>query len=358
MYKCFASCAFGLESVVASELKSLGFKDIDSRDARVYFSSDKTGIAKANIALRSADRVYIEAGEFFADTFDSLFDNVYSINWKDYLPSDAEFPVNADTVRSALHSVSDIQAVSKKAVAESLKKAYGMKLPETAERYDIHIKLLDNKASACINTSGAGLNRRGYRKTNVEAPIRETLAAGLVLLSGWKEGEFCDPLCGSGTIAVEAAMIGSNRAPGLSRSFDAENWRIFEREWEKERKAAAGAIKKCTDVYASDMDRKALGAADRNAKAAGVTVNVFHSEIRDFSRNSSTVITNPPYARRMGDKDKVHELYADIGRALSKVKRKHIITADEEFERYFGLKAAKKRKLYNGSIRCVFYQYY
>mgnify|MGYP005850384711 CR=1 FL=1 len=358
MFKCFASCAFGLESVVASELKVLGFKNVEPRDARVFFVSDKAGIARANIWLRAADRVYIEAGEFKADTFESLFENVYSIDWQEYIPKDAAFPVSADTVRSTLRSVPDIQSVSKKAVAEKLKKAYGCGLSETGERYGIHIKLLGDIASACINTSGAGLNRRGYRRANVDAPLRETLAAGLVLLSGWTEGDFCDPMCGSGTIAIEAALIGSNTAPGLGRGFDAEKWRPFENVWAAEREHARSAIKKSAMVCASDTDGEALDAAERNAKAAGAQIRIYRADIRDFSRTDALVITNPPYALRLGEKEDVRALYRDMGRALSCVRRKYILTADGEFERFFGRRAVKKRKLYNGNVRCTFYQYF
>lgn len=359
LFKCFASCSFGLESVVALELKKLGFKDVEQEDARVYFSSDKAGIAKANIWLRSADRVYIEISDFLADSFESLFEGVKSIDWEAYIPKDAAFPVNADSVKSKLFSVSDIQSVSKKAAAERLIRFYKSSLPETAEKYDIHIKLFKDRVSACLNTSGQGLNRRGYRAANVQAPIRETLAAGLVILTGWKgDSDFADPMCGSGTIAIEAAMIGANIAPGLNRIFDAEKWRIYKDEWEIEREKARSAKKEPAIVFASDIDRNALSAADRNAKAAGVELKIFHADIKDFSRKDCIVLSNPPYAERMGDIKSVHELYIAMGKALKNADRKYIITADDDFERFFGSRAARKRKLYNGNIRCNFYQFF
>lgn len=357
-FKCFASCAFGLESIVAFELRSLGFEGIESRDARVYFYSDKSGIAKANIRLRAADRVYIEIGEFTADTFDSLFEGIKAVDWAVYIPKDSAFPVNADSVKSMLHSVSDIQSVSKKAVAEKLKSIYKTELKETAEKYDIHIKILKDTASVCLNTSGAGLNRRGYRVANVQAPIRETLAAGLVMITGWKDGDFSDPMCGSGTIAIEAAMIGSGMAPGINRSFDAEKWRMFDKEWAHEREATISGIIEPAEVFASDIDSKALSAADKNAKAAGVKIKLYHADIKDFSRKDCYVLTNPPYAERMGDEKGVHQLYKDMGKALAQVQRKSIISADDNFERFFSSKAERKRKLYNGNIRCTLYQYF
>ena len=359
LYKCFASCSFGLETVVVSELKQLGMKGVKAQDARVYFDAMPADIARANIALRAADRVYIEIARLDATTFDMLFEGVKAVPWEDYIPKDAAFPVNGDAVKSRLFSVSDIQAIGKKAAAVRMMEKHRVSsLPESGPRYDIHIKLLRDKASVCLNTSGMGLNRRGYRKANVKAPIRETLAAGLVLLSRWHGGDFADPMCGSGTIAIEAALIGTNTAPGLGRSFDAEKWPALKGEWAAQREWARQQIKKGPDVYASDIDSKALSAADRNAKAAGVDIRLYHADVRDFGRGGCTVITNPPYAQRLGDRKSVHALYSDMGRALGDVRKKYIITADDQFERYFGGRAAKKRKLYNGSIRCTLYQYY
>lgn len=359
LYNCFASCSFGLETVVASELKHLGFGRIEPKDARVYFFTDEAGIAKANIALRCADRIFIELNSFTAASFDELFEGVKATEWESYIPKNAAFPVNADSVKSALFSVSDIQSVSKKAVVERLKaKHKATVLPENGEKYDIHIKILKNTVSVCLNVSGPGLNRRGYRAANVKAPIRETLAAGLVMLTGWKDGDFADPMCGSGTIAIEAAMIGANIAPGLGRGFDGEKWGIFENEWKQEREAAKSNIKESAIIFASDIDRDALRAADRNAKAAGVTLRLYHADIKDFTRKKCVVLTNPPYAERLGEQNSVHRLYQEMGKALADTERKFIITADDQFERYFGERAAKKRKLYNGNIRCTLYQYY
>ncbi len=358
-YSCFASCSFGLEAVVASELNKLGFGNIEPRDARVYFFADVAGLARANLQLRCADRVYIEAGTFTAVTFDELFEGIRAIAWEKYIPADAALPVNADSVKSALFSVSDIQSISKKALVQRLMSGHGARLlPETGDRYDIHIKILKDTVSACLNVSGEGLNRRGYRLANVKAPIRETLAAGLVMLTGWKEGCFSDPMCGSGTIAIEAAMISANIAPGLSRRFDGERWPALCEAWKQEIEAARREIREPAVIYASDIDKEALGAADRNAKAAGVALRLYHADVRDFARKDCVVLTNPPYAERLGEQSEVRRLYKDMGKAFSDVERKFIITADDEFERYFGRRATRKRKLYNGNIRCTLYQYY
>lgn len=357
-YNCFASCAFGLESVAAQELRNIGAEDVRARDARVYFSADAFGIARANLWLRTADRVYIELSQCEAPSFDALFEGVKAAPWEDYIPADARVDVNGDAVGSTLCSVSDIQSISKKAIAVRLGGKYRLgTLPETGARYDVHIKLLRNIASLCLNVSGPGLNRRGYRVGNVAAPIRETLAAGIVKLSGWRGGGFSDPLCGSGTIAIEAAMIGANVAPGMNRAFDGERWHIFGKEWQAARQAAREAVKPQPEVFASDIDPKALRAAEANARAAGVNIKLACADVRNFANQGCFVVTNPPYAQRLGDAESVHTLYRDMGKAFAEIPKKSIITADGQFERYFGKRADKKRKLYNGNIRCTLYQY-
>jgi putative N6-adenine-specific DNA methylase len=230
-------------------------------------------------------------------------------------------------------------------------------LPESGSRYDIHVKILRNQVSVCLNTSGMGLNRRGYRAANVTAPIRETLAAGLVMLSGWNGSELADPMCGSGTIAIEAAMLGANMAPGLSRAFDAQNWPSFKKQWLTAKDEAAHMKTAMPTIFASDIDRRTLSAAAENAKAAGVDIKFSLADVKKFSR-PCTVLTNPPYAVRLGEKDEVHQLYRDMGKAFASAPKKSMISADDDFERYFGKRATKKRKLYNGSIRCNFYQYF
>lgn len=358
-FNCFASCAFGLESVTALELKRLGLDDVSASDARVYFKADAEGLARANIFLRTADRVYIELHTFVAKTFETLFDGIAALPWEDYISKNAAFPVDADSVKSRLFSVSDIQKISKKAIVKRLMdKHKTSKLPESGSRYNVHIKVLKDHVSVCLNVSGQGLNRRGYRVSNVKAPIRETLAAGLVMLSGWRDGAFCDPMCGSGTIAIEAAMIGAGMAPGIKRSFDGEHWHFFKDEWQQARDEAKQLQKATCEVYASDIDKKAVSAASKNAAAAGVDLKIYHADVHDFKRHGCIVVTNPPYAQRLGEQNEVHQLYRNMGQALKETKRKYIITADEEFERWFGKRASKRRKLYNGNIRCTFYQYF
>ena len=358
VYNCFASCAFGLEAMTALELRRLGFSDVKAHDARVYFCADETGIARANLWLRTADRVYIELHAFDATSFEQLFEGVRAVAWEEHIGKNAAFVVNADSVASGLFSVSDIQSVGKKAVAQRLLAAHKVRvLPETGEKHDIHLKILRDSVSACINTSGAGLNRRGYRAAGVQAPLRETLAAGLVMLSGWSEGPFADPMCGSGTIAIEAAMIGASKAPGLLRTFDAQHWPGFARAFSQQKQEAQQVQKKAQPIFASDIDKKALSVADKNAKAAGVDIKLFHADVKHFSRSDCLVLVNPPYAVRLGEKDAVHRLYQDMGRALADVQKKLILTADAQFERYFGKRAVKKRKLYNGNLRCTLYQY-
>ena len=295
--------------------------------------------------MRTADRIYIELASFKAATFDELFEGVKRVPLEESVPKDAQFPVDADSVNSALKSVSDIQSICKKAAVDRLMQKHKTgRLPETGKRYNIHIKILRDEVSVCLNTSGAGLNRRGYRQANVAAPIRETLAAGIVLLSGFKEGPIYDPMCGSGTIAIEAAMAAAGIAPGLGRDFDAQRWNGFDKSFEKARTQAKDAPKAPYEVYASDVDTKALSAASKNAQAAGVDIKIYHADISDFARSECTVITNPPYAQRLGQKEQVHGLYRTMGRVLSETdrQRKYIITADNQFERYFGRRADRK----------------
>jgi len=357
-YNCFASCSFGLESILSSELKKLKFANVSAKVARVYFDADEAGIARANIGLRTADRVYIELAQFEATTFDSLFEQVGAVRWEDFIDQKAQFPVDADSVRSQLFSVSDIQSICKKAIVDRLTRKYKGSLPETGKRYNVHIKVLRDRVSACLNTSGAGLNRRGYRVSNVKAPIRETLAAGLVMISGWKGGALADPMCGSGTIAIEAALMAAGIPPGMNRSFDAQHWDGFEKQWREVHDAAQSINAQPYEVYASDVDKRAVSAASRNAEAAGVDLKIYHADVRDFQRSGCAVLTNPPYAARLGDKNEVHALYRDMGKAFSQNQRKYIISADQDFERHFGKRASKCRKLYNGNIRCTFYQYF
>ncbi|MEZ4357671.1 MAG: class I SAM-dependent RNA methyltransferase [Eubacteriales bacterium] len=365
MFRCFASCSFGLESEVAFELKKAGFSNVKSCDARVYFDANEGDIFHANLILRTADRVYIEIGKFIANTFDELFNKTASLRFEDYIPKDAAFPVTADSVKSDLKSVSDIQSICKKAIVERLKLKYHIShFPESKERYNVYVNILKDTVTVSLNTSGEGLNRRGYRIKNVAAPIRETLAAGILLLSRYKgESNFLDPLCGSGTIAIEAALIAKGILPGAKRSFDIENWRAFDLTKLKELRYSKKDLNKNVKLQAFDIDEKAVYAARANAASAGVLGDI-EFKVRDVSKLElknfyGNIVSNPPYAIRIGEQNGVRELYKNMGKVLLPNYNSNlsIICADDEFERYFGKRADSKRKLYNGNIRCTLFKY-
>lgn len=367
IWHCYASCAFGIESVLARELKNLNFNNVKTRNARVYFDADETGIATANVWLRTADRVYIVFKEFEANTFSELYDGIREINFDKSIPSDAKIIVNGNSVKSTLKSVSAIQSISKKALADNLCELYHMGfLPETGNRYNIFINFLNNITTIALNTSGEGLNRRGYRTKNVAAPLRESLAAALVLLSRWGDRTFYDPMCGGGTIAIEAAMIAANIAPGLYRRFDAQS---FNNEFNNAFKIAKenalySIMKPKTAIYASDIESASIKISEEHARNAHV-YEYINFDIKSFERignfkNNSTLITNPPYSIRLGEAKENEKLYRALGKTLWKTEdlKFYILCANDRFEEYFGHRSDKKRKLYNGNIRCTYYQYY
>ncbi len=366
-YRCYASCAFGIEGVLADELKKLGFEDVAAQDARVYFSADEVGVARANVFLRTADRVYIVLGEFEATTFDELFEAVRRIDFASMLPSDARFPVDANCVRSELMSVSDVQAVSKKAVVRALERTYNIKrFEENGNVFNIYVNIHKNLVTVALNTSGAGMNRRGYRLKNAQAPLKETLAAALILISRWGRRDFIDPMCGSGTIAIEAAMMAANMAPGIKRRFDAQNYsNAFKAAFADMRTLAKESITPAkARVFASDIDRRSLALAREHAH------NMDVAELISFKNASAlqlaqpdqpaSIITNPPYAVRMGERKEVERLYRDMGRVFGALgdTKVFVICAAEDFEKLYGKKADKKRKLYNGNLKCTYYQYF
>ncbi len=366
-YKCFAACSFGLEGLAAEELRRLGFGGVAASDARVYFDADEAGVVRANLWLRTADRVYIELHAFEARTFDELFEGVKGMAWQAWLPKNARFPVAADSVGSVLKSVSDIQAISKKAIAESMKKHYKLSLfPENGAEYPIYAFIYKDKVSVAMNTSGKGLNRRGYRTLNAEAPLRETLAAGLVLLSHYRGDEtFIDPMCGSGTIAIEAAMYAKKIAPGMNRGFAFESWSgLYKKELDgAKRQARESVLNTAPDIRASDIDESVLKLARIHAKQAGLekTIDFRCADAGKLNlrETKGVLVTNPPYAVRLGETKETRALYAKMGEAfLNSGLNCYIIFADDEFERYFRKRADKKRKLYNGNIRCTLYQYF
>ncbi len=365
---CYAACSFGLEAVVARELRQLGIEEVWARDARVYFRADVEQIARANLWLCAADRVYLVLAEFCAQTFEQLFQGIKAIPWADYLPKSARFPVLADSVRSGLKSVPDIQSVSKKAVVEAMKEVYGISFfKEGGTLYQIYVNILADTASVCLNTSGEGLNRRGYRIKNGPAPLRETLAAGIILLSRWKDRPFYDITCGSGTIAIEAARRAKNCAPGLFRQFDAQMWDDqYRAAFRAEKERAQQEMRESVEmpIFAWDIDPKMVEMARFHARMARVE-NCIHFAQADAlcfepKTQIGTVFSNPPYAIRMGERKQVRELYRGLGRRLLGMENMkcYFISADEQFELAYGRRADKKRKLYNGNIQCTFYQYF
>lgn len=368
-FNLIATATFGLEAVVGNELKSLGFKDVVVENGRALFTGDERDLCKANMWLRTADRVFIQVAEFKATSFESLFDQVNAIPWEQYLPADAEFPVNAKSIKSKLFSLSDIQSISKKAIVNRLGKLYNKTwLPEDGPKYSILVGILKDTVTVSIDTSGVGLHKRGYRVQGHLAPLKETLAAALILISRWQSKiPLIDPMCGSGTIAIEAALIGRNIAPGLSRSFAFESWPMISDDIYKEVKKEAYEqidYDKPLQIEAYDLDPKSIRAAKENAEAAAVEEDI-HFQVRDVNDLSSSrkygyIITNPPYGERLNELSEVKVLTQEMGEQFGTLDTwsKYIFTAFEDFEKHFDKKATKNRKLYNGKLKCYYYQYF
>ena len=356
-------CLFGLESLVADEMRRLSLRDVRAENGRVHCTGTLADIARLNINLRCGARVLMELGSFPAPDFEALFQGVASLPWEDYIPRDGEFPVKGYSLNSTLHSVPACQAIVKKASAKRLGNAYGCEtLPETGSRYQIQFSIVKDVATLYLDTSGEGLYKRGYRAQNMGAPLRETLAAALVTLSRYRgKDPFCDPFCGSGTIPIEAALIAKNRAPGLDRSFSAQKWKNMpSRLWME---AADEAMDKefhgTYDIWGGDIDPAAVELARHNASLAGVE-DCIRFEVADastFHRDSEygQLVTNPPYGERLLEKKEAEELYRSFGRALRDLPPKWrvvVLSSHTEFERCFGRPADKKRKLYNGMLKC------
>ncbi len=366
-----ATATFGLEAVVKREVQALGFTVTRSEDAKITFTGDEAAIPKANLWLRCADRVLLKMGEFRAESFEELFEQTKALPWEEWIPEDGKFIVNGTSVKSKLYSLSDCQKIIKKAVVERLKKTYPLEIfPETGALYSIRFTILKDVVTLSIDTSGAGLHKRGYRQANVQAPIKETLAAAMVELSFWNPDRILvDPFCGSGTILIEAAMIGKNIAPGLSRRFVSEDWEKIPKElWKQARAEAFRAIRDDVElkIYGSDIDPKAVSAARVNASKAGLSDDIVIRR-RSFEElkmpgEYPVIITNPPYGERIGDKEALERIYYKMDRLLAKDRgcSLYLITADKEFERSIRSrkKADRRRKLYNGRIETTYYQYY
>ncbi|MNK78123.1 Ribosomal RNA large subunit methyltransferase L [compost metagenome] len=363
-----ATAAFGLESEVAYELRKLGYEDQQVEGGRITFRADIKAIARTNLWLRTADRVQLRMGEFPARTFDELYDQVRALPWADILPEDAEFPVDGKSVKSQLSSVPAVQGVVKKAIVDAMAERYKRTiLPETGARYRCQVALLKDVATLTIDTTGDGLHKRGYRPIVAPAPLKETLAAGLILVSRWHpDRPFADPLCGSGTIPLEAAMIGLNRAPGRYRTFDSEAWPLVPPEvWQEARQEADDLLvrDRTLQIVGSDLSPEAVKLARFHAEQAGLSEHVRFEvkPVKDFQAQGEYgfIITNPPYGERLGEEKEVEQLYREMGEAFAKASTwsSFVLTSFERFEHFFGKPAAKKRKLYNGRIRCDLYQY-
>lgn len=368
-FKLIATCAAGIESIVGNELKHLGYK-VNVENGRVRFDGDVADIAKTNLWLRTADRIKIVVGEFTAKTFEELFQGVESLNWEDFLPLDAEFPVAGKSQKSTLHNVPSVQAITKKAIVTKMSTVYHRrtKLPEIGALYPIEVAINKDKVLITLDTTGSSLFKRGYRVNKGGAPLKENMAAALVLLARWyPEMPFVDPVCGSGTIPIEAALIGCNIAPGLKRNFAFEDWDWVDKDIIKQaREQAQAAIKKDIDLDISgyDIDGSMIEIAKENAVQAGVQdiVNFKQMAVKDFKTDkiNGVIVANPPYGERLSDKEHVHQLYQQMGKLYQPLTSwsKYILTSDLQFEQFYGTKATKRRKLYNGSLRTDFFQYW
>ncbi|MCC8067630.1 MAG: class I SAM-dependent RNA methyltransferase [Clostridiales bacterium] len=365
-----APCHFGLESVLKREITDLGYEISCVEDGRVTFWGDAEAIALSNVFLRSAERVLLKVGSVHAQTYDELFEGVKAMPWEQYLPADAKFWVTkATTVKSKLFSPSDIQSIVKKAVVERLKSVYRINwFQENGASYPLRVFFMKDEAVLTIDTTGESLHKRGYRKLTAKAPISETLASALIMLTPWKADRILvDPFCGSGTFPIEAAMMAADIAPGMDRSFLAEHWEnlVERRNWYDAVEEAQDRINLSvkTDIQGYDIDGEVVRAARENAKRAGVD-HLIHFQQRPVSelnhpKKYGFVITNPPYGERLEEKAALPRLYREIGEAFARLDSwsEYVITSYEEAENYIGKKAAKNRKIYNGMIKAYYYQF-
>ena len=366
-----ATCASGLEALVGKELRDLGI-ECQVENGRARFKGHLTTIATANLWLRTADRIKIVVGEFDAYTFDELFEKVKALSWEDLLPLDAEFPVSGKSIKSKLYSVPDCQAITKKAIVERLRSYYHrpttVPLAETGALFPVEVALLKDHVMVTLDTTGPSLFKRGYRLEKGGAPLKENLAAALVLLTNWrKDRPFVDPVCGSGTICIEAALIGHNIAPGFNREFLCETWdwadaAIFEKVRTDADNAADYDIE--LDISGYDINGKMIEIAKANAEEIGLgdTITFKQQAVKDFTTDKEygVIVANPPYGERLGETETVQRLYKEMGTVLRPLKTwsKYILTSDLQFESFYGAKATKKRKLYNGALRTDLFQYW
>lgn len=369
-YELFAPCHFGLEAVLKREIIDLGYKVTEVVDGRVSFEGDEEAIARCNVFLRTTERVMLKVGSFKAVTFDELFEKTKALPWENFIPKDGKFWVKkASSIKSKLFSPSDIQRIVKKAIVDRLSGKYNiLRFPEDGSEYPIRITILKDEVTVGLDTSGESLHKRGYRRLTVKAPITETLAAALISLTPWKKDRLLiDPFCGSGTIPIEAAMIGLNIAPGMKRDFQAMAWdNILPKSLFKEaKKEAEDLVDRETklSIQGYDLDTSALDAARGNLSFAGLEGNI-HFQQRDMRDISSAkkygfIITNPPYGERLEEKEAMPQLYREMGKAFQRLDEwsYYIITGFEDAPKYFGRKPDKNRKIYNGMMKTYFYSY-
>ncbi len=366
-YNLIATTTFGIEVITAKELKALGYEDLKVEDGKVSFTGDEMDIAITNIWLRTADRILIKMASFKAESFEDLFQGTLAVNWGDIIPENGNMHVTGKSIKSKLFSVPDCQSIVKKAIVQAMKKKYNKEwFSEDGPEYKIEVAILKDIVTLTIDTTGAGLHKRGYRKNSGGAPLKETLAAALVLISNWNPSkQLADVCCGSGTIAIEAAMIGKNMAPGVNRSFVAETWPSADKEmWEQVREGARkGVNKEQFRILASDIDSWVLRTGKDNAEKAGVSDYIAFQKLpmNEFSskKKGGVIISNPPYGERMGEAEVVEEISKEFGQLYSNLDdwSVFVITPFKDFQKVFGKKADKNRKLYNGRIQCYYYQY-
>ena len=369
-YELIAPCHFGMEAVLKREIQKLGYDILKVEDGKVTFAGDEAAIVRANIFLRTTERILIKIGSFKATTFDELFEGTKALPWEQFIPEDGKFWVaKATSIKSKLFSPSDIQSIMKKAMVDRLKKKYNVNwFPEDGASFPLRVTIMKDVVTVGLDTSGDSLHKRGYRQATVKAPITETLAAALIMLTPWKwDRILVDPFCGSGTFPIEATMIGANIAPGMNRSFSAEDWThlIPKKAWYDAANEAEDQIRRDIemDIQGYDIDPGAIKAAMENARLAEVD-HLIHFQQRPVSQLSHRkkygfVITNPPYGKRLEEEEDMPALYREIGEAFSHLDSWsfYLITAFDQAERYLGRKADKNRKIYNGMMKTYFYQY-
>ena len=368
VYELYAPCHFGMEAVLKREIIDIGYEISKVEDGRVYFFGDDEAIVRANLWLRTTERVLINVGSFKADTYDELFEKTKAIDWSEYLTKDAKFWVSkASSVKSKLFSPSDIQSIVKKAIVEKMKSIYNISwFQEDGAEYPLRVSIYKDVVTLGLDTTGVSLHKRGYRTKVAKAPITETLAAALIMLTPWKKDRILiDPFCGSGTFAIEAAMMAMNMAPGLNREFLSQNWEnmINRKLWyeliDEAREEVDEDVK--PDIQAYDIDEAVLKAARENAANAGVSIHIQKRDVSELThaKKYGFIITNPPYGERLEDKESLPPLYKTLGERFKALDNwsLYMITSYEDCEKYIGRKANKNRKVYNGMIKTYFYQF-